>query len=234
MKNLIKCHLNYLISKTTIIVSLIAGLIIVIISISSVLMLDKNVKYSENNYLYFYNGFLITKIIIVIFSVFIFGYSFSSKSDQYIIILVAAGITRTRIITTKILALSMVMFILCYFSYFQYLLIGLVFFKEFIFMMDYLIAYIALYMIAYFFGLVSMLLIQIFDNIYTIIIPFALMNLSEILNEYKGSIIKVINLIIPYYTKDFTFEFGWMHALIWIIIQVLMNAYYYDKKDIKC
>ena len=151
MKNLIKCHLNYLISKTTILVSFIVLFIILIVNITSVFTLDKHLKYSENNYLYFYNGFLIAKIIIVIFAVFIFGYSFTSIADQYVIILIASGISRIKIILTKLLAIALVVLVIIYISYFQYLIIGFIFFKEFIFVIAYLNAYLALYLIACFF-----------------------------------------------------------------------------------
>lgn len=81
MKNLVKSHLKYLISKTTLIIGFIVVFIILLVCLSSVFALNEREGYIVNNYFYLNNSFLITKIILVIFSVFIFGYSFTSKAD---------------------------------------------------------------------------------------------------------------------------------------------------------
>lgn len=233
MKNLLRCHLNYLISKTTIIVSALVLFIIVLASISSSLALDNSTGYIDNNYIYFYNTFFITKIILVIYAVFIFGYSFTSKSDQYVIIFIASGISRSRIIITKLLALAIVVLGICYFAYFEYMLIGFILFKQFIFSIKYLLAYLALYLLLCYFGLMSVLLIQIFDNIYTIIIPFALMNFGEIINEDNNLLVDIFNILIPNYSNKLVFHFGGFHAIILCLILLVINIYIYQIKDIK-
>lgn len=233
MKNLIKCHLNYLISKTTIIVTAIVLLIIMIGSLSSVFSLESNLSYNDNNYIYFNNVFMISKIIIIIYSIFLFGYSNLTKTDQYNVILIASGISRIKIIVSKIISISIIVLIICYFAYFQYLLIGFINYREFLFNSNYLKSFIALYLLALFFGLFSLILIQKFDNIYTIIIPFAIMNLSEMSEEDLSIVFKLIYFVIPYYTNKLNFYYGSIHAIILIIILFVMNVYYYNLKDIK-
>lgn len=233
MKSLVKCHLNYLISKTTIIVTAIVMIIILIGCLSAVLTIDESISYKENNYLYFNNVFMITKFIIIVFSIFLFGYSFTSKSDQYVVILISAGLKRKIIIITKIIAISIVIFIISYIAYFQYVVVGFIIYKQFIFSSDYLYAYLAIFILSVFFGLFSLLLIQKFDNIYTIIIPFSLMNLSEIINEDNSNIVKIINFLILNFSYKLEFYYSSIHAIILIIIMLVINIYYYDIKDIK-
>lgn len=233
MKNLIKCHLNYLISKTTIIVTAIVLLIIMIGSISSIFALESNLGYNDNNYIYFNNVFIISKILIIIYSIFLFGYSNLTKTDQYAVVLIASGISRIKIIVSKIIAICLIVLIVCYFAYFQYILIGFINFREFLFKSVYLNSFIVLYLLACFFGLFSLQLIQKFDNIYTIIIPFALMNLSEMSGDDVSIVFKIIYFVIPYYTNKLNFYYGSIHAIILIIILLVINIYYYNIKDIK-
>ena len=232
MKDLIKCHLNYLISKTTIIISIVVILIIIIGSLSSVFVLDSYIGYLDNNYIYFYNVFVVLKIIIIIFAVFLYGYSFLKKSDQYVVILIASGISRKKIIFSKILAISLVVFLICYFAYFQYVLIGCIKFKSFIFKSEYLVAYISLFLLTCFFGLLSTLLVLRFDNIYIIIIPFALMNINEIINEDTNIFVRIINFIIPYFSDKLTFFYGYVHVIIMISILFVVSISYYEAMDI--
>ena len=233
MKNLIKCHLNYLISKTTIIVTIIVILIIMIGSLSSVLQLEVYLSYNDNNYIYFNNVFIISKVIIIIYSIFLFGYSFLTKTDQYSAILIASGISRIKIVISKIIAISIIIFAICYFTYLQYLVIGLINFREFLFVFNYLKSFIFLFLLACFFGLFSLQLIQKFDNIYTILIPFALMNLSEMVGEDVSLVFKIIYFVVPYYSNKLNFYYGSIHAIILVIILMILNVYYYNLKDIK-
>lgn len=233
MKYLVKCHLNYLISKTTIIVAFIVLLIILISSLSSVFTLDSKVRFIENNYLYFYDVFMISKIIIVLFAIFLFGYSNLSKSDQYVVILIVSGISRKKIVITKIIAICIVILIVVYIAFIQYVLVGFINFKYFVFNPTYLFSYANLFLLACFFGLISFLLIQKFDNIYTLIIPFALMNLSEVINDEANIIVIVINFILPNFNHHLNFYYGSKHIIILIIICLVVNIYYYELKDFK-
>lgn len=233
MKNLLKCHFNYLISKTTIIINLISILILLFGTISSIIMLDTNLNYNENNYLYFSNIFLITKLIIIILTIFLFGFSFLSKSDQYIVLILAAGVSRLKIIITKIFVLMIFILFICYLAYFQYFIVGYLGFENFIFEVSFLKSFFSLLLLAYYFGLFSLLFIQRFDNIYITIIPIALINLSEIINEKENLFVKIINFFIPYYSDKYSFYYGIIHILILIIILFIFNIYYYKSKDLK-
>ncbi len=219
--------------KATIIVTFVVSFILFIATLSSVFLIDKEIGFNDNNYIYFHNVFMICKFVIIVYSIFLFGYSFTSKLDQYIVIFIAAGISRYKIIITKLIALCIVVLIVCYFSYFQYVCVGFIFYKEFIFDIKYLESFISLLLLALYYGFFSLLLMQIFDNIYVIIIPFALMNLSEIINEDSGKIIEAINYVILNYSNKLYFHYSSIHAMFLIIILVVINIYFYGYKDLK-
>jgi len=232
MKELIKCHLNYLFSKRTIIVSLIVLFFILISNLVNIINIDLNLGYKENNYLYFYNSFLLTKIIIVIYAIFIFGYSFLEKSEQYVIIIIASGVPRIKVIISKLVSLIFVLFLINYYAYFLYAVFGYTFYKDFIFMRIYLYSYTSLLFLSLFYGLLSVLLIQYFKSIYLLLIPFGLYNFSEIINDEINWFIKIINLIVPHFQKKLTYFYGIIHIVILIIILLVFNINYYLQKDL--
>lgn len=231
MKALIKCHFNYLISKMTIIISLIAYLIILMVTATSIFFLDVDLSFRENNYMFFYDSFIIAKIITIIFSIFLFSYSFLSKVDNYNIILIASGIKKTKIIITKMITISLVIFIFVYIIYFSYLLIGVIFYKNFLFESKYLFSYLNLYLICLFFGFFSVLLIQVFNNIYTIIIAYALYNLSEVFKANNSIIIRSFNLFIPGLNESLVFHYGIIHIILITFLLISINIYYYCNKS---
>src|SRR5690606_3971241 len=120
---------------------------------------------------------------------------------------------------------------ICYLAYFEYVIIGIIKYTKFVYISAYLGSYLNIFIIAVFFGLFSLILIQRFDNIYTIIIPFALMNFGEIINEDENLFSRIYNLVIPNLNKELTLYYGYIHIFLLIILLSMLNLFYYQNKD---
>jgi len=232
MKGLIRCHLSYLFSKKTLIISFLALIFVIIAFLESIFNIDNKTSYLENNYQYFLNGFFQTKLITIFLSIFVFGFSFLDRQENYTVIIIASGTKRIKVFLSKIFTLCSFLFVFNYFSYFIYVLIGLYFYDFFEFNLQYLYGFFSLFLISIYFGFLSLLLIQLFKNIYTLIIPFGLYNISEILNDDINLITKILNLFIPYFSRNFVHFYGIIHLVILILFLGIINTKYYLQKDL--
>lgn len=230
-KNLIKCHFNYLISKTTLIVTSVLVFIITMVNFIFIFQYDNSILVNDNYNLYFNNSFFITKILIIIYAVFLFGYSFMARVDNYVIILIASNISRIKLFISKIIAIIVICFLLVYFAYFINFIIGIIFQKNYVFNIKFLKAYIYLLFIAVFYGLISLLLVSLSNNIYVLIIPFAIYNLSEIINSNNSNILSSFNLFFPYIGLNSNLYYGFFHLFILLTILITINLFIFSEKE---
>lgn len=232
MKDLIKCHFNYLVSKKTLLTSFVIVIIIMLSNISFIFFLDKSNSFLENNQLYFNNALIISRILLVFFSIFIFGYSFQAKVDQYVVLIISSNISRSRYLLSKIITISLYLFLFNYLIYFVYCIVGFIFYNYFYFNFYHLLAFLNLYITCLFFGLLSLICIIIFKNIYSIIIPFGLMNIGMVINNEKNKLSKIYNILIIYLRDNIYFYYGYLHIIIYLLFLFIIVLFIYDKIDI--
>lgn len=232
MKELLRCHFNYLFSKKTIAIYFISSLFVLLSYIISVLNLDNELRIIDNNYFYFYNGFSFAKIISCIFTLFVFGYSFLDKQDNYVVLLIANGILRIKVFISKIVVIFAFIFSFIYLNFFSYSLVGVIFYKHYVIEFKYFIYYIELFFLCIYYGLLSLLIIQFIKNIYAIIITFSFFNVIEIINDNSNEFGKIINTFFPYFHRNYGLYYGIIHIILLIIILIILNACYYLQKDL--
>lgn len=234
MKQLIKCHYNYLITKTTIIT---VSLILILIILGYILAIDIfdneviNSLHKTSNYLS--PSLFITKFLIIILVVFTFSYNFLPKNDQYVFLIVTAGIKKNQYIISKMILLFFFMLIniivLCVFFFF----FGAVFIDDFRFNISYLMAFVNLFILVLIYGLYSILLVQIIRNIFSPMISFALMLIGEMTFEQANNCLsKTFYLFFPSLPLNDSFYYGYSHVFLLVFILLTLNVYVFNHKDL--
>ncbi|MGD9887375.1 MAG: hypothetical protein AB7T03_05405 [Bacilli bacterium] len=232
MKSILNCHFNYLFNKITIIT---LGGVIVFSGIGFVFgseYLVNNGSSSLNNYNYYYNCHFIIKLMGIFMFVFLFGNSFLPKNDQYSHLLLTSNVSRSRYFVLKLLSLGFVVLIFIWLMYFLYTVIGFWKSVHFTFEIMYLESFFSLFLLICFYSLLSLVLVQISNNIYTIILPIALINILSSASE-NAQVHRDWELFFLNFEKQgITLVFGIKHALILISLLFFINLLIFLKKDL--
>ncbi|HBP26121.1 MAG TPA: hypothetical protein DD618_04140 [Acholeplasmatales bacterium] len=234
MKNLISCHFNYLFNKTFLIAIATVLILSVIGDILSVQLLADIYGYREGNSLYFFNSFMILRIVSGFLAIFLMGNSFHPKIDQYSCLLLTSGVSRFRYFTSKVLTLGIGGFLFVLGEYVIYLAVGWVGYRGFVFRSDDLVSFAHLFLLLLFYGYFGMLLVQAFQNLYTIIIPFSIMNIGMLISENPGSgIYNIYNFVfLGFEDESMHLVFGAFHALFLVMIILIINFVFFRFKDL--
>ena len=199
-----------------------------------ILTMNDNVSSIENNFLYFNNSILMIRFIGGVWTIFFFSYSFISRTDQYVYLICTARISRVKYFVTKIMALLSWVGLFVWIEYVLFLLIGFSGYQRFIFSGDSLNGYFNCFLLMVYYGFLSLFLIQIINNIFTLIIPVTIMNVGIIINENaSGLIYRIYNFFFPNFVNDTVgFVFGVSHILFMIIFLFVLNLIIYYFKDL--
>ncbi|MGD9604938.1 MAG: hypothetical protein AB7V00_02120 [Bacilli bacterium] len=232
MKNIIKCHFNYFINKVTII-SLI--LVVVVSSLGFIYateFLHGANDFASGNFYYFYNSLLITKIIGTFLFIFIVGNCFLPKNDQYSYLLITSNVTRWCYFSLKIFSFLLLIFLFVWVIFCFYVVIGFLSSSNFIFNWDYFKSFSCLILFYSYYSLLGLLFVQLTKNIYTIIIPVAIVNVLNILKENQQSLFFIYLFFPDFNDNGRLLTFGLWHTLLLILFLFMINFYIYHKKDL--
>lgn len=224
MSQLINCHYKYLMSKTTLISLLI---MLVVILCGYMISIDDSFNYC-------YQVFFITKFLFILVVCFNSSYNIILKNDQYVYLVLASGYKRSDYIISKIIVLLIFYTILMLLLVVMFLLIGEMLVKNFYLDINYLILFMKIYLVAIIYSLYSLLLSQIINNIFSSILVFTTMLISDIvIEDQMGSFVKLVYLIFPNiaFTNQ-TLLFGYGHLLFMIMILFSINTIVYLHKDL--
>ncbi len=145
-----KLHYKYLINKTTVrIILLILMLLFIYYLFSCSITTGKDYKwlYQKEIYNNYYQStIIIVKIILPIFGIFIYGYSFLKHQDDYCLIIIKKRITRVKYCFTKLITLSLIMLVTILISYYLYYFVGLILIPNFIYYDSSFIIFLNIYL----------------------------------------------------------------------------------------
>lgn len=218
MKNLIKFHFFYLFSKQTIIFIIIA-LLLSSISFAGNLTSSKFLTINEEINIYFETSLAISKIILSFLIISLYTLSMMKDNDFYIYYL--TQVRKRDYIISKLFLLFIISNFLFIKIFSIFLLIGFIGNSNFYFQNDFIVDFFYVLLISMINGLYGMLLMQIFQNIFVVFIPFIFVIISENLeNSY------ILSLIIPvnYY--------GIGYLILMSILLQYINYKYYCFRDL--
>lgn len=229
MNNLIKCHYSYLISKTTVVI---LGFVLVVHLFGCIIIgkdccdfswqIQANLYYLESN-LFFMKT---TNILVVVF---LYAYPFTTKQDNYSMLIITSNVSRMKYFSTKILTIALFLLSFLWVEVFIYTMIGGIYYPNVV--VDYrsLLLFIRLYLLMLYYGFIALMLIQVFDNIYMSIIPFALHTIATIFNDGQEES-RIIDMILP--TMNTKRQLDDVHQIIFLIVVLLfVNTIIYHKRD---
>ena len=203
LKNLIKCHLSYLLSKSSIVIISLIVVLLVIIYMASAISSDY-VTVKENVDGYFYSCISITKVIYITLSCFMMASFYSVKNDAYLSLLVASNIKKTTHYLTKIYSIILVLLIIIFIIFLLFLLMGFLFIKGFVFQRRYLLSFLSLYLISICYGVEAVILSVIFKNMFTFLIPtLASLVMQGFVSSDAGLIKNILFLVFPVFDSAF-------------------------------
>lgn len=182
MGKLIKCHFYYLMNKLMIIVLFLTTLCIIFFSLFTALSFDERMSIFAIAGDYYLSLYEIVKVVAFILALMLFGYSFYSYNDGYHSIIISKKISRTKYFISKVILLISV------FTFVYLLFVTIVIITGLLFniVMDVLMlkSFYNLYITLILYGIISILLMIIFDNIYIVFILIPLSFLGYEKNIY--------------------------------------------------
>lgn len=223
-KSLFKCHYYHIISKITLCSLIFIFFLLIIEKIMIATTLDYKQTTEMRSITYLFSVFETEKIFLLLLFVFIFGVSFNSSQDNYRVFLITNNVSRSEYFITKFIIIIKIAFIYVFFQLLITFIICLSF--KIIITYQYLYSYLSLIYIIIYYGLLSTLLTQIFNNYYIVILPFILYVLISSLEINK--FISFITIII----KNGVICNGYLFGSLLILIIFIFNLVIFNIKDL--
>lgn len=227
MVKYIKIHLTYLINKNNLIVIFIGILIYLIFCFFSSCFyksIDEQILY-EINYRNSYDSFVMSfsKLFLVLFSCYIFSYSFIKNNSYRNILQLTSG----SFYLSKIISIIFIILFLNFSFYLGYVFVGLGT-RWFIFNYEMLIYFFRLTLESIILGLISLLVSYLFYNTFPFLIVFFLYMLLENFSNYE--IIHYISIFIPVVNINNSYTLSvWVILYIQTIFYLLLGYFLFNK-----
>lgn len=234
MIRLLKLHRKYLFNKiNVIIISIVIFLFILIafVVISPFTNSEKAWMMREvfaSNYEEVYLMF--TKVITVLLSCYLFTTYFSKHFDEYKYLLLTK-VTKNKYYITKSITLMLMLTLIMGILMLTYLLIGSLLTDWFVVEGIIIFKFLNILLIDMVYGLLSLIIVLIFKNIYTIVLSFSIYFLSEILLDYNKSnnIVKLGTLFFPNidFNSNYVLTFNENYFVISFVSLIILIIMYY-------
>ena len=230
----VKLHLKYLITKTNLILFIILAITLSLFFIlSSNIITDFNERWMDRDnlkqsYMEIMKNTL--KVILPLISIFLFGNSFLSYQDNYILLFHKTRKIRISFFITKWISICLVMIVIFIFTIFQYSLWGLISLPTFM-LKDIEIEYwVKLFAITIIYSLLSIIIVTICNHslgYIAIIIFYILLNAIFEINE---ALLNVLAWFFPLLT-DKTCSISYLLFLLVVYFYVAFIIYYKQNRS---
>ena len=230
--NLIKCHLSYLLSKSSIISIILVSIILFIVYITNAISNTNSIlKETINNY--YVSSLTITKIIYCILSCFMMSMFYLDKNDAYISLIIVSGIKKKTYYLTKLSSILFILFINIIILCLLFFLSGFIFIKGFVYDARFIKAFICIYILAIIYSLYANTLVIITHNMFIFLIPSLLSILSTSIAQGEiNTIKKIIFIFAPVTTNSLNKLYYDIYInLIIIILLTIINLLIYQSTD---
>lgn len=232
LRNLIKCHLAYLLSKTNmLIIGLIICLLVVVYVINGVDLDYGGVK--ENIGIYFDASLSVIRIVFYTLSCFMMGNFFSYKNDAYLSLLIISRIKRSEYFLTKILSIFYVLAIIIFILWVLWMFFGFVLIRGFAYNKIYLLSFLTIYLESLCYSLYACILVISSGSLFTFLVPtiasiFASSLVQTEINTFK----KVIFLVFPVANSSSIYPYyGFSIIIFMIIFLIIASSFIYIRID---
>lgn len=225
---LIKCHFSFCFNKITVLLILLMFVSSLIYNLLVIKSLDKSESSQTLWSGYLESSMSFFSFLSIVFSIIVYSYSFLSKQDSYLSYLVGPKVSKISYFVTKLITIFIFIFIfllLLILSFF----IPLILIHSFQLERNVMMSFLDILKVMMFYGIVSLLLILAFDNMYVAIIPIILFIFSTNITLLDRGLVKVASFIIPLFSESYTLlnPRGVVMTLVFIMSIVSVVFYYY-------
>lgn len=232
MNKLIKCHLKYIFNKTSLSIYILLSVFVFIMNIFIIFNIDDR-HGIQLTYMSYLNGTLpLCEIIGVFFTIIFFSYPFTSKQDQYILLVINERYNKSNYYMAKYFCLFMICLKFIVIEFLIFCVPFLMFSETKYISIKSLQMFVDIFLIYIYYGNISLLLIIIFDNIYMIIISFSLYVFSNNLSDNSSLINNMIDkILISMNQEKWILECSYSYIVFMIMLLFVINYLIYQKKD---
>ena len=235
--NLMRLHKNYLFNKVNIIIIGIVLLIAIFLSFILINPFESNIdKWNDrliSSQSYEQSYLLFVKILMVLLSSYLFGIYFSKVGDDYSIVL-TCNVNKNKYLISKVLTISLTIFIILFLIMLCHMFIGVVFNKWYILESSVINRYLEIYLICMIYGMQSIISIRLLKSLYAVMIPFAMYILSEVLVDYNSTS-KIVNIVEMFFPTthlangNIVLFYGMIHLVVLNIFYFIISYFVYIK-----
>lgn len=230
LNKLFNLKLRYLINKSFLLVLFIIYLLLFILFFIEASNSNDNNSYEEAIELYISNSFMYLKLILVIFSAYLFSYSISIKNDFLIYLLMPIGVSKSKSLVVSILINCFILFIVLISLIFIFVYIGLFMIDSFYINIKFIKAFFSIYLIIVVYGLYAHLFMQLFKNSFSMLIVICFYVFSN--NLYENESNSFLYYLFPNtnYLGDSLISI--IYLIIFIFLNILINISIYNRRDL--
>lgn len=230
LNKLFNLKLRYLINKSFLLVLFIIYFLLFILFFIEASNSNDNNSYKEAIELYISNSFMYLKLILVIFSAYLFSYSISIKNDFLIYLLMPIGVSKSKSLVVSILINCFILFIVLISLIFIFVYIGLFMIDSFYINIKFIKAFFSIYLIIVVYGLYAHLFMQLFKNSFSMIIVICFYVFSN--NLYENESNSFLYYLFPNtnYLGDSFISI--IYLIIFIFLNILINVSIYNRRDL--
>lgn len=232
---MVKLHQKYLLNKLNLIITIILTIMEFIFQIvianpfaKEVYLMSEKIE-SLNNY----NSasILFTRMLVVLWSICLFGFGFNKDGDNYSIIL-QSKVSRKKYFYSKILAISVELLKLLFLLFLINIWIGTLSTNWYIIKIHIIVEYIKIYLFSLIYGYLSLLFMRVFKSVFSVILTTISYIASEIFmtENISEKILCCIQLLLPTEMFDGTsyqLTYGMMHLVILTMLYLLLGYQMY-------
>lgn len=235
MKKIINFHLYYLLNKVTIFVFSFIILLSLLSDITNFISITEITSKNEYNEIYFTTSFFMIKTLVIFLAIFLYAYTNLSVQEQYSYLILTSNVTRVKYLFSKLLTLMIFLFLFILIEFTIFCVVGIIGYPYF-YIKKYYVSFLSLFLIANYYGYLSLLIVKLLDNIFAIMVPFILYQIGVVLNQNKHNkkFLKIYNIFWPSFSEN-----GYdgtntnLYIIIASIIVIGIILFLYEKLDWK-
>lgn len=180
-------------------------------------------------------SFFFSKIVLILFSIYLFGICFSQLGDNYSIV-ITTRIPNWKYYCTKFFSISYGLGIIVGILFLIHIDVGFLFSKWYILDSTTWKIYGEIYLVSLVYGALSILFVSIWKSIYALFIPICLYIMSEVINDFDiyHQLLRVFQLFLPVQMYDgstYKLLYGGWHVIMLFIFYTLIAYIAYVKKE---
>lgn len=235
---MVRLHHNYILNKINISITLI------MIGMVCIFQLIIANPFSQTAYLscekidllnnYNFSSLVLTRMVIIFWSIYLFGFSFNKNGDNYSILL-QPRVSRKTYFYSKVLSINLELLKLIVFLFCIYIWVGCLCTKWYTIQIRIISEYLKIYFLGLIYGYLSLFFMRIFKSIFSIMLITFSYIVSEILitENVNEHILNCIQLFLPvqtYNEGNGQLFYSIFHLLVLVILYLLLGSQVYCLK----